>query len=179
MYKKRSNASATTPTSLPASHPIRLALERLQEDIVAEMNGLQSGPLDMRTRDWAKKLGGWNNRLTEAIHFNGEVPPAITGIEPEPHVLEGLDDAMVMISYIATDATLALASTHAKLAFERMHEFRHKLVEVVTVVVDEMKGIVRTDDDQMLGRHRTSTDMPKFTINEIIYALNHDILGRP
>lgn len=154
------------PTSLPRG-PIRECLERIQAEIIGEMNNAQHPANDGQAHIPPDKLQRWSLRLTEAIHFNGVVPP----VDNTPRSWSKLDDGMRQLSYISTADNMAVAATHAKIAFTALGEFRHDLYKHLIKAADKLERY----SDRMIITF--DVDNAQAAVKEAYTILVHDILG--
>lgn len=149
------------PTSLPRG-PIRDCLEELRAAIVMEMNDAQSQPGRKPDID-ASTLGAWVNRLTEAIHFNGAVAPAVSGIDNTPRSWAKLNDAMVHLSYIGG------APLHASHALVALGEFRQDLYKKLVTAADRLERYTeRLMTIDLDFAHAAIKDVHKIIITDIL-----------
>lgn len=159
------------PTSLPKG-PLRTCLERVQAEIVSEMNTAQHPSADGHCAHISPdQLQHWVHRLTEAIHFNGQVPDAISGLDTELPVFSDIDNAMRHMTYISTATDLAKAATHAKLAFESLGQARHRLSTNLARVADKLE---RFSDRIILT---LDVEGAQKSVSEAYDLVTHDIMG--
>lgn len=122
------------PTSLPKG-PLRSCLERLHAEIVSEMNHAQSRPNGGAADIELAQLRHWVNRLTEAIHFNGQVPSVISGENQQDDCpgFRDLDDAIRELGYIGGQPL------HAAMALEKLGKHRNAMYQLCCKVIDELE----------------------------------------
>ncbi len=154
------------PTSLP-NGPLRTCLERIQAEIVSELNNAQGQPEVIpgcAAVDRAQ-LQHWIHRLTEAIHFNGQIPTALTGVENEPHAFADLDNAYRHLSYIGGKPL------HATEAMELIGRFRLKMSSAMAKVEDKLR---RWTDRMILT---FDVDAAQADVKEAHRIVTQDVMG--
>jgi len=155
------------PTSLP-NGPLRTCLERIQAEIVNELNNAQSQYATGEATVDNIQLQHWINRLTEAIHFNGQIPTAITGVENEPHAFADLDNAYRHLSYIQGKQLIPL---HAAEAMELIGKFRLKMSSSMAKVEDKLR---RWTDRMLLT---FDVDAAQADVKEAHRIITQDVMG--